>query len=121
MAAVTKNVRDDVDDPHTSDIKDGHEVYELWKSYRVIYWGSRTKITVTYFFPGFHLQIPAKAHGPMASNGFFSEIRHDFSARGSTSTTTAPMERVQAVVPLEWSIGTLVSDQDSKGKGCKDD
>jgi hypothetical protein len=29
MAAVTKNVRDDVDDPHTSDIKDGHEVYEL--------------------------------------------------------------------------------------------
>ena len=29
MAAVIKNVRDDVDDPHTSDIKDGHEVYEL--------------------------------------------------------------------------------------------
>lgn len=119
MAAVAKNVRDDVDDPHTSDIKDGHEVYELWKSSRVIYWG--TKITVTYFFPGFHLQIPAKTHGPMASSGFLSEIRHDFSAGGRTSPTTASMETVQAVVPLEWSIGTLVSDQDSKGKGCKDD
>lgn len=79
------------------------------------------KLQSRIFCPGFHLQIPAKAHVPMASNGFFSEIRHDFSARGSTSTTTAPMERVQAVVPLEWSIGTLVSDQDSKGKGCKDD
>ena len=55
----------------------------------------------------------------MASNR--SEIRHDFSAGGSTSTTTAPMETAQAVVPLEWSIGTLVSDQDSRGKGSKDD